>query len=94
MFGIGLMELLIAGVVLLLLVIAPFRFAFARAGFRYPLLLAIPTSIAVFFAAGFVGRYADINPLVILVAVAVAALVSGFEKSKPTGRGRTAQSRG
>jgi len=77
----GTMELIIAGVVLVVLVFAPFLFAFARAGFRHPLLMAIPVSIAVFLVVALVAGFTGVNALAILAIIAIAAIVFGFSQS-------------
>lgn len=77
----GTQELIIAGVVIAVLLVSPLLFAFARAGFRHPLLKAIPVSIAVFLVvilfAGFTGG----NALAILAIIAIAGVVYGFSRS-------------
>lgn len=77
----GLQELFIAGGVLLVLVFAPFLFAFARAGFRHPLLTAIPVSIAVFLVVALAAGFTGVNALAILAIIAIAAIVYGFSQS-------------
>jgi hypothetical protein len=71
----GTQEMIIAGGVLVLLVFAPFIFAFTRAGFRHPLLMAIPVSIGVFLM---VVLAAGVNAMGILTIIAIAAIVYGF----------------
>ena len=70
-------ELIVASsvVLLLLLVFAPIRFAFARAGFRHPLLLAIPTGIPVLIAAIFAPQLVGVHAVFILAVLAVLAVV-------------------
>ena len=77
----GTMELIIAGVVLVVLVFAPLLFAFARAGFRHPLLTAIPVSFAVFLVVALVAGSTGVNGLAILVYIAIAAIVYGLSRS-------------
>jgi hypothetical protein len=74
----GMQELIIAGVVLVVLVFAPFLFAFTKAGFRHPLLTAIPVSIAVFLVVALVAGSTGVNGLGILVIIAIAAIVYGL----------------
>jgi tetratricopeptide (TPR) repeat protein len=81
MYGLGTQELIIAGVVLVVLVFAPFLFAFARAGFRHPLLTAIPVSIAVFLVVALAAGFTGVNALAILAIIAIAAIVYGFSQS-------------
>jgi hypothetical protein len=64
--------------VLAVLVFAPLLFAFARAGFRHPLLTAIPVSIAVFLVVALVAGSLGVNALVILVIIAIAAIIFGL----------------
>lgn len=84
----GLMELLIAGIVMFVLVIAPIRFAFGRAGFRYPWLIAIPTGTSVFiavaFAAGLTGALTPwfILPIVAIAVISMAYLSFPVERSR------------
>ncbi len=81
MYGLGTQELIIAGIVLVVLVFAPFLFAFARAGFRHPLLTAIPVSIAVFLVVALAAGFTGVNALAILAIIAIAAIVYGFSQS-------------
>jgi tetratricopeptide (TPR) repeat protein len=81
MYGLGTQELIIAGVVLVVLVFAPFLFAFARAGFRHPLLTAIPVSIAMFLVVALAAGFTGVNALAILAIIAIAAIVYGFSRS-------------
>ena len=74
----GTQELIIAGVVLAVLVFAPLLFAFARAGFRHPLLAAILVSIAVFLVVALVAGFTGVNALAILAILAIAAIVYGL----------------
>lgn len=74
----GTQELIIAGVVLAVLVFAPLLFAFARAGFRHPLLAAILVSIAVFLVVAPVAGFTGVNALAILAILAIAAIVYGL----------------
>jgi hypothetical protein len=74
----GMQELIIAGVVLVVLVFAPILFAFTKAGFRHPLLTAIPVSIALFLVVALVAGSTGVNGLGILVIIAIAAIVYGL----------------
>jgi hypothetical protein len=74
----GMQELIIAGVVLVVLVFAPFLFAFTKAGFRHPFLTAIPVSIALFLVVALVAGSTGVNGLGILVIIAIAAIVYGL----------------
>lgn len=76
------MELLIGGVVLFVLVIVPLRFAFGRAGFRYPWLTAIPIGITVFIAVCLAAGLTNLalNPLFILPIFAIAVISVAYLK--------------
>jgi hypothetical protein len=76
----GTQELIIAGVVLGVLVFAPLLFAFARAGFRHPLLTAIPVSIVVFLVVALVAGFIGGNALAGLILIAIAAIVYGLSR--------------
>ena len=74
----GTQELIIAGVVLGVLVFAPLLFAFASAGFRHPLLTAIPVSIAVFLVVVLASGFTGVHALGVLAILAIAAIVYGL----------------
>ena len=77
----GYFELMTVGVVVLsLLVFAPIRFAFARAGFRHPLLPAIPTGIPICIGAHFAAQLTGVNVVFILAAVAVVVIYVAYSK--------------